>query len=113
MDTSKMDTMTGKMADDMKGVSSELAEKSSSIIEAGPTSLTCRQKMMQFPLLVTLSMTLSFTLLAFASDYTSGDLAVVSARRDSWPEVVGILSWRVVELAIGWFVGYDSKHASS
>ena len=62
-----------------------------------------------FPLLVVLSMGLSSALYAFSSPFTSGDLSTVSAHRDQWGEVAGLLAWRATELAVGWYGGFDSK----
>lgn len=63
----------------------------------------------RFPILVVLSYGLSTLLNAAASSFTSGDLATVSAHRDSWWEIVGLLGWRAAELAMGWWGEYDSK----
>jgi len=62
----------------------------------------------RFPLLVLLSMVLSSFLYSIASPFTSGDLAAVSHTRDSWYEVSALLGWKVAQLAVGWYGGYDS-----
>lgn len=49
---------------------------------------------LQFPLLVTLSLTLSSLLYSFAADYTSGDLARVSRTLNQWWEVGALVGWR-------------------
>ena len=64
---------------------------------------------MRFPLLVGLSMATSSILYAASSSFTSGDLSTVSAHRDQWWEVAGLLGWRATELAVGWYGGYDSR----
>ena len=66
---------------------------------------------LRFPLLVILSMAMSSFLYASASPFTSGDLSNISAQRDQWWEVAGLLGWRAFELAIAWWGGYDSKDA--
>ena len=68
---------------------------------------------MRFPLLVALNITLSALLYTLASPFTKGDLATVSGRRDQWWEIAGLLGWKTVELAVGWWGGYDSKFTSS
>ncbi len=63
----------------------------------------------RFPLLVILNITLSAGLYTAASPYTKGDLATVSGHRDQWWEIAALLSWKAVELAVGWWGGYDSE----
>ena len=64
----------------------------------------------RFPLLVVLSLTISSSLYSLVSPFTSGDLATVSRSRDNWLEIVGFLSWKATELAIGWYGGFDSTN---
>lgn len=64
---------------------------------------------LRFPLLVTLSLSLSSLLYSFSSDYTAGDLATVSRSLNKWSEVAELIGWRTVELAIGWLGEYDSE----
>lgn len=64
---------------------------------------------LRFPLLVILSIVSSSLLYTAVSPFTKGDLATVSAHRDQWWEITGLLSWKVVELAVGWWGGYDSE----
>lgn len=63
----------------------------------------------QFPALTFLSMSLSSLLYATVSPYTSGDLSTVSAHRDAWVEVGGLLAWRAIELAASWYEDFDCK----
>ncbi|KAL9127258.1 MAG: hypothetical protein Q9217_003817 [Psora testacea] len=63
---------------------------------------------LQFPSLIAMSMVMSFFLYASASPYTSGDLSTVSAHRDQWWEVAGLLGWRATELGVGWWGEYDT-----
>lgn len=53
-------------------------------------------------------MALSSFLYSIVSPFTSGDLASVSHTRDSWWEVSLLLGWKAVQLAVGWYGGYDS-----
>ena len=87
-------------------ISANVASKLSEI-PASPTNRL--PEAAKFPLLVTLSMGLSSTLYAFSSSFTSGDLSTVSAHRDQWWEVAGLLAWRVTELGTSWYGGFDSK----
>lgn len=66
-------------------------------------------RILRFPLLVTLSLTLSSLLYSFSSQLlkTEGELASVSRRLDQWWEVGALLGWRTFELALGWWGGYD------
>ncbi len=64
---------------------------------------------LRFPLLVTLSLSLSSLFYSLSSDYTAGDLATVSRSLNKWSEVGELIGWRTVELAIGWWGEYDSK----
>ncbi|RDW83389.1 hypothetical protein BP5796_04880 [Coleophoma crateriformis] len=64
---------------------------------------------LRFPLLVTLSLTLSSLLYSFSAQFlnTEGDLAAVSRRLDQWWEVGALLGWRACELSLAWWGGYD------
>ncbi|MCJ1366581.1 hypothetical protein MMC16_005710 [Acarospora aff. strigata] len=68
---------------------------------------------LRFPLLVTLSLSLSSLLYSFSSDYTAGDLATVSRSLNKWSEVAELIGWRTVELGIGWWGEYDSYDLAS
>lgn len=45
-----------------------------------------------------------------ASWTNTGELAQYSKRDVNWPEIIGLISWKVALLAICWFGGYDGKH---
>jgi hypothetical protein len=64
---------------------------------------------LQFPLVVTLSLILSALMYSFIAEITPGDLAAISKHSESWAEVTGLLAWKVVELAIYWFGGFDGE----
>lgn len=64
---------------------------------------------LRFPLLVVFTFGLSSFLYTLASPYTRGDLSTVSGYRDAWWEVAGLLGWRVAELGVGWWAGFDSE----
>ncbi|KAL9101849.1 MAG: hypothetical protein Q9163_002933 [Psora crenata] len=68
---------------------------------------------LHFPLLAAMNMVISSFLYASVSPYTSGDLSTVSAHRDQWWEVAGLLAWRAAELAVGWWGGYDTIDQST
>ena len=63
---------------------------------------------LRFPLLVALNIAISAGLYTLVSPITRGDMATVSGFRDTWWEIGGLLVWRAVELAVGWWGGYDS-----
>lgn len=65
-----------------------------------------------FPTLVVLSLTISSALYSVASVFTEGDLSTVSRSLDDWWEVVGLIGWRIVVLAFGWWGEYDSAQLS-
>lgn len=65
-------------------------------------------QLLQFPLLVVTSLTLSAALYSVASVFTSGDLSSVSRSLDDWWEVAGLIGWKTAELAVGWWGEYDS-----
>ncbi|PVH86840.1 hypothetical protein DL98DRAFT_510314 [Cadophora sp. DSE1049] len=68
---------------------------------------------LRFPLVVTLSLTLSALLYSFAAEYTSGDLAKVSRTLDQWWQVSVLVGWRTFELGLGWFGNYDGYDLAS
>ncbi|KKY16799.1 hypothetical protein UCRPC4_g05756 [Phaeomoniella chlamydospora] len=53
-------------------------------------------------------MSLNALLFSLSSNYTAGDLAAVSKHLETWPEVLAVVSWKVVELGIFWFSGLDA-----
>ena len=64
---------------------------------------------LRFPVLVALGLSFSSFLYTLVSPFTKGDLATVSGFRDQWWEIVGLLAWKGVELAAGWYGGYDGE----
>jgi len=76
---------------------------------SAPVSTSQLPAALRFPLLVTLSLTLSSLLYSFSSDFTAGDLATVSRSLNKWSEVGGLLAWKTIELGVGWWGEYDSK----
>ena len=75
---------------------------------ASPASNSKLSTQIRFPILVVLSLTISSLLYSLVSPFTSGDLATVSRSRDNWWEIVGLLGWKVSQLAFGWYGGFDS-----
>lgn len=68
---------------------------------------------LRFPLVATLSLTISALLYSATATYTGGELARVSRRLERWQEVGVLAGWRTVELALGWFGGYDGVDLGS
>ena len=66
-----------------------------------------------FPTIVVLSLTISSALYSVASVFTIGDLSSVSRSLDDWWEVVGLIGWRIVVLAFGWWGEYDSAQLNT
>lgn len=62
---------------------------------------------LQFPLVVLASFVLSSVLFSFVAVGTAGDLAGISKHTEAWGEVVGLLGWKGVQLAVCWFGGLD------
>ncbi|KAI9809500.1 MAG: hypothetical protein M1827_006806 [Pycnora praestabilis] len=63
---------------------------------------------MRFPLLAILSLSFSSLLYTLAADFAVGELAGVSRSLNEWWEVLGLVGWRIVELGVGWYGGYDA-----
>ncbi len=62
---------------------------------------------LRFPLVVILSFTLSSVLFSLVAEVSAGDLAAISKHTESWVEIIGLLGWKVVQLAVCWFEGFD------
>jgi len=70
-------------------------------------------RILRFPLVVLLSLTLSSLLYTAAAEYTTGDLAGISKRLDQWWEIGTLVGWRTFELGLGWFADYDGYDLAS
>lgn len=68
---------------------------------------------LRFPSLVFLSFGLSLTLYSFVSRVTAGDLSTVSRSLNDWWEIAGLIGWKTIELAVGWWGNYDRKTCSN
>jgi hypothetical protein len=64
---------------------------------------------LRFPLVVILSFSLSSLLFSLVAEMTAGDLAAISKHTESWVEIAGLLSWKVVQLAVCWYGGFDGE----
>ncbi len=65
---------------------------------------------LRFPLVIILSFVLSSVLFSIIAEVTAGDLAGISKHTESWVEITGLLGWKVVQLAISWFGGFDGVY---
>lgn len=74
---------------------------------ARETSSFSLESVLHFALLAGSSLLLSTALFSLSVPITKGDLAWTSKRLDSWRDVMVLLAWRVIELAVPWFSGYD------
>ena len=66
---------------------------------------------LRLPLFVVVSLFSSSLLYTLAAEQLPirEDLSGVSKSLNKWWEVSALLGWRTVELAIGWFGGYDGE----
>lgn len=94
-------TILNKMVKSLKDIAPDLRPPPQSLISKVPEFLL-------FPTLVVLSLTISSALYSVASVFTIGDLSSVSRSLDDWWEVAGLIGWRIVVLAFGWWGEYDS-----
>ncbi|ROT35689.1 hypothetical protein SODALDRAFT_328066 [Sodiomyces alkalinus F11] len=62
----------------------------------------------QFPLVTILSFSISSLGYSFLNEWSGGELANVGKTLNTWEEVGALAGWRIVELALGWFAGFDS-----
>lgn len=85
--------------------SSPVAATSNAIAE--PVRKSQISSALRFPLVVILSFTLSSLLFSIVAEVTAGDLAAISKHTESWVEITGLLGWKVVQLAVCWFEGFD------
>ena len=60
-----------------------------------------------YVLLVLSSLLTSSALYTLVSPYISNELAAVSRRLDNNYEVVALVAWRMIELAVGWWGRFD------
>lgn len=67
----------------------------------------------KFVLTLLLSTTLEVGLQTVAGQLGTGDLAAISKRSDSWFEISGLLGWKVLQLTIYWFGGFDGMWQST
>jgi hypothetical protein len=65
--------------------------------------------LLSFAIVALASLSLSMILLSLSKGIIQGDLAATSKRLDSWLEVSGLMTWRLVELGIAWISGCDAK----
>src|SRR5690349_17780977 len=76
-----------------------------------PSSGIRAPPMLRFPLFVVVSLFSSSLLYTVVAERLpiGDDLSGVSKSLNEWWEVGALIGWRTIELAIGWFGGYDSK----
>lgn len=64
---------------------------------------------MQFPLVILLSFSFTFTLYTFASEFTGYELSSLSREVQSDLQIFAAIGWRIAEMAIGWYAGFDGQ----
>lgn len=62
----------------------------------------------RFPLVLIMNMCLSSAMYSVSAPWMAGELAFVSKKYEGWTVLTGLLTWRGVELGLGWFGDYDS-----
>ncbi|KAF3386201.1 hypothetical protein F1880_000211 [Penicillium rolfsii] len=67
----------------------------------------------RFSLVVLGSLALSSLLFTSTAGITQGDLGLVSKHLEEWWEVGGLITWRGVEVALAWLLGFDSWDVAS
>lgn len=88
----------------------QFAEASAKAVPVPPLTQPSKiPNVLRFPTLVLASMALSSLLYSVNSQFGTGDLATVMKRRDEWWEIGGLLAWKSMELAIGWWGEYDGN----
>jgi hypothetical protein len=64
---------------------------------------------LQFPLVILISFSASYFLFSAASAFTGMELSTVSRRIENPLEILAFPAWRVVELAVAWFLHFDGE----
>ncbi|KAH8880730.1 hypothetical protein GQ53DRAFT_788505 [Thozetella sp. PMI_491] len=62
---------------------------------------------LQFPLVILLSFALSSLAHSFLHEWTIGELDTIASPPEPASEIALLAAWKIVELALGWFGGYD------
>ena len=77
---------------------------------AGSTAVSSElPTFLQFPLLLILNWSLSALLYTVVSEFSAGDLAVVSRSINEWWEILSLASFKLIPLAAGWWGHLDGK----
>lgn len=64
---------------------------------------------LRFPIVTLISLATSLALRTISSAFSLGDLATISTQRDEWVDVTAFVGWKVADLAVAWWLGYDGK----
>ncbi|CZT02055.1 uncharacterized protein RAG0_09383 [Rhynchosporium agropyri] len=99
----------------MSSPTAKAANKATAVLAQGDAVVRASTipAVLRFPIVVTLSLTLSALLYSVAAEYTAGDLARVSRTLDQWWQVSVLIGWRTFELGLGWFGDYDGYDLAS
>ncbi|KAF5669649.1 hypothetical protein FHETE_4889 [Fusarium heterosporum] len=95
----------------MAGDETALVTTSSSPKEVQQPPRTFREmvpKQAQFPLAIATSFAMASLGYSLLGELTGGELAALSRSQDTWPEVLLLAGWRMIELTIGWYGKLDS-----
>jgi hypothetical protein len=69
-------------------------------------------EVLKFPLVVVLAFSFTTILYQIASIFVAG-LGSVSRKDPTNAQLVGFSAWRIVELGVGWYFGYDGMTKSN
>lgn len=67
----------------------------------------------KFPLVVLLAFSFTSILYQIASLLGGTELGSVSRRNPTAAQAIGFQVWRILELGVAWYLGYDGKHRLS
>ena len=76
-------------------------------VRSNPARKSLVPHVLQYPLVVVLSFSLSTLVYSLIAEIGTGELASISKRLESWLDAAGLLAWRAVLLAVCWFGGFD------
>jgi hypothetical protein len=85
-----------KFTSDMPGRKDKIADKAIAVVHQGDAPLRASKlpRLIQFPLVVILSLSSSALLYSLSAEYTAGELAAVSRSLNEWWEVGALVGWK-------------------
>ncbi|KAK4941727.1 hypothetical protein LTR66_014776 [Elasticomyces elasticus] len=77
------------------------------VVRPRPTTVSRMPEWLKFPLVVALSLGSSTVAYSLIADLTGYQLAAVSRQVDDTARILALVAWKVLELGIAWWAGYD------